>query len=126
MEFPADEGTAFREGDSLSLFYSATAPVWPLVVFCDDQGNVKQLFPSVPAEQVPMAKRAPLSGGMVLEPAKGREWIVAYFGTQTLPYVALADGLRKAVRVTGSRGELSPPVPADVDVHVTLVVRGNP
>jgi len=118
------DGATFMEGDTLELLYSSPTPAWTLVVLCDDQGNVKQLFPSVPAEQLPLASRAPLPARTVLGPNKGREWIVAYFGERTLPAVELVKDLREMVR-TGI-AEPVPPVPAGVQAHVTPIVRANP
>lgn len=110
----------FAEGDALGFFYSSPAPVWPVLFFCDDRGTVTRLFPVNEAILFPTADRAPLPAGVVIEPAQGCEWLVAFFSPEAARPALdeMAQTLRGSLANRGPDCKLAPPKLAGVATQI--------
>jgi len=122
--FVASAGQTFETGDVLGFFYTALDETWPVILFCDTEGNITQVFPPPGAAvSVPAGVERPLPVSAVVEEGRTCEWIVGFFSSRQPSMDTLQSALREAVRGRSPDCALLPMDLEDVTMDVTLLRR---
>lgn len=93
------DGMTLHAGDSIQFRYRAAGYGYLMIVSVESNGAVSPLYPDAEDQSVPVRPDGEhlLEGSIVLDDAKGRERILAFFSAAPLESSAVAQSIRERV-----------------------------
>jgi hypothetical protein len=116
----ATDDMIFRKDDALGFFYSSPSDTWPLLYFCGQDGSMTRVFPQDAPTLMAAGNRTALSTGVVVEPARDCEWLVALFApaNERPSFDRVEQRLRQAVAGHGPDCTLQVPAQPGETVQI--------